>query len=335
LSWFGQYKRDLPWRETRNPYLIWLSEIILQQTRVDQGMPYYIRFAEKYPTITDFANAPDDEILKVWQGLGYYSRARNMLVAARQVRDQYRGVFPLEYTQIRQLKGVGDYTAAAIASIAYDLPYSVVDGNVLRVLSRYFAETTPINSSQGKKLYAQLAQDLLDSASPASFNQAMMELGATVCKPKSPLCSQCPVADECLGRENKMQDKLPIKLGKTKIRLRHFHYLVLTDNEQTLLRKREAGDIWQGLYEFPLIEGECSESEILKYLQSLGLNQIQFKRISNVFTHILSHQKLLAKFYEISVEGLDYLTGFEQVEWSKFSGFPISRLTERWLETKY
>ena len=330
LKWYSSHKRSIPWRETQNPYFIWLSEVIMQQTRVEQGTPYYLRYIEKYPTLLELANAPDDEMMKLWQGLGYYSRARNMLAAARQIRDEFGGVFPMEYKHIRALKGVGEYTAAAIASIAFNQNYAAIDGNVLRVLSRFYGEFSPIDSSIGKKRYAQLADELLNKEFPGEFNQAMMELGATVCKPRQPLCNACPISAECVALSKNLQAQLPIKAGKTKVTKRLFHYLVLSSQGKTLLKKRSSGDIWQGLYEFPLIEGDLNEMQEMEQAALWCKEPFVLKTISNEIKHLLSHRELRAKFYSIETDELIPQTEFTLVNWSDFENYPVSRLIERW-----
>ena len=256
LPWYRVHHRSLPWRDTTDPYRIWLSEVILQQTRVDQGLAYWERFVERYPTVADLAAANEDEVLRLWQGLGYYSRARNLLTAARQVMEEHGGEFPLTYAQLKGLKGVGEYTAAAIGSIAFGLPEPVVDGNVYRVLARIFGIDTPIDSTKGRKEFRTLAAKLLDTRHPGDHNQAVMELGATVCTPKNPQCERCPLVVRCIARSTGRIAELPVKAGKTKVRTRHFNYLHIEAHNGIYLRKRDGKDIWQGLWELPLIETE-------------------------------------------------------------------------------
>ncbi len=250
----------MPWKGERDPYKIWLSEIILQQTRVEQGLPYYERFIATYPTVTELANAPSDAVMRLWQGLGYYSRARNLHTTAQYIRDNHDGTFPTAYTDIRALKGVGDYTAAAIASFAYDLPYSVVDGNVYRVLARIFGIFTPIDSTNGKKEFAALAQKLLAIKTPAAYNQAIIDFGATHCTPNNPQCTTCPFADDCqalLVSQTTSQDLirlLPVKAKKNALKHRYFHYFHFGKNNEIWLQKRMGKDIWQDLWQLPLIE---------------------------------------------------------------------------------
>ena len=247
LQWFGENGRTLPWRETRDPYAIWLSEIILQQTQIKQGLPYWERFMQRWPTVEALANATEDEVLREWQGLGYYSRARNLHTAAKQVLA--RGGFPTTLEGIKALKGVGDYTAAAIGSIAFDLPVAVVDGNVYRVLARHYGITTPINTTEGKKEFAQLAQSLLPPQQASAFNQAMMDFGAIQCTPSSPLCLQCPLAESCMALREGCVSTLPVKEKKLKVSERHLTYIYIRCNGYTAIHRRPAGDIWQGLYE--------------------------------------------------------------------------------------
>jgi A/G-specific adenine glycosylase len=294
--WYLENRRDLPWRNTRDPYPIWLSEIILQQTRVNQGLPYYHRFLEAFPTVSDLANAPQDKIMRLWQGLGYYSRARNLQAAAKEIVLYHNGKFPADYTSIRALKGVGDYTAAAIASFAYNFPHPVVDGNVYRFLSRLTGNATPIDSSAGKKEFAELAHELLDPHEPGLHNQAMMEIGATVCLPVNPICDDCPFHAACDAYLNNRIQELPVKSKKTAVRKRYFHYFVFVNGDQTYISQRSAGDIWTGLYEFPLVETPGPEKEPVNTL----LNQFKGSiKISKEYRHLLSHQKLHAHFYHI------------------------------------
>ncbi len=264
IEWYQQNRRDLPWRNTHNPYLIWLSEVILQQTRVEQGLPYFERFAFNYPTVKDLAKAQDDDVMKLWQGLGYYNRAKNMLKTARIVANDCGGEFPNTYDQLIELKGIGPYTAAAIASFAFDEPQAVVDGNVYRVLARVFNEETPINSPKGKKLFAELAQEVLHKKFPALHNQAMMELGATVCKPQSPNCGVCPLRLQCEAYTLKTINLVPVKIPKQKPRERFLHFFFIEQNNHTYIRQRSNERIWHNLFEPPNIEtGEQFDADSL------------------------------------------------------------------------
>lgn len=299
--WYREHFRALPWRITRDPYRIWLSEVILQQTRVDQGTAYWHRFVERYPTVQDLAQASEDEVLRLWQGLGYYSRARNLRTAARQVVVDHGGEFPPNYEALRSLKGIGDYTAAAIGSIAFGLPEPVVDGNVYRVLARVFGISTPIDSTMGKKDFRELAVRLLDKAEPGDHNQAVMELGAIVCTPKNPKCEECPLADRCIARRTDRIAELPVKAGKTKVRERHFNYLHIATKSGTYLYKRTGKDIWQGLYEFPQIETTSTPStpRFAKLVEErFGPGWTIITKAGPV-KHVLSHQVIHALFWEV------------------------------------
>ena len=246
--WYAQHKRSLPWRETKAPYVVWISEIILQQTRVNQGNDYFLRFIERFPDIKSLAEASEDDVLKIWQGLGYYSRARNLYTAAKQVMEKFDGVFPSSYSDILSLKGVGEYTAAAVASIVYNLPYPVVDGNVFRVLSRLFTIETPIDSTIGKKYFNEIAQSILDEQHPGDHNQAIMEFGALVCTPKQPKCTECPLQSVCLAFEKKNVLNYPVKKGKTIQKERFFNYFHIEQNGYTYIKKRGDSDVWQNIY---------------------------------------------------------------------------------------
>lgn len=303
-SWYDQNKRDLPWRNTKDAYLIWLSEIILQQTRVDQGMAYYHKFADAFPTVKHLAKADNDKVMKLWQGLGYYSRARNLHATAKIIAAQYKGQFPDQYEDILALKGVGEYTAAAIASIAYNKVHAVVDGNVYRVLSRVFGIGTPIDSSRGKKEFYKLANTLIDKKDPARFNQAVMELGALQCKPANPDCSVCPMNFMCFAFAKNKVEFLPVKEKKTKVRNRYFNYIILNHKGTIAINKRSAKDIWINLYDFPLIETD-KEMKEEKFLASgdwkklMGKTRYSVRSVSPYYKHILSHQKIMARFIEI------------------------------------
>lgn len=307
IAWYLQNKRDLPWRKTTNPYQIWLSEIMLQQTRVLQGLPYYLKFVEAYPKVEDLAKAPEDAILKLWQGLGYYSRARNLHATAKIVSEEMNGTFPNNYEDLLKLKGVGDYTASAIASICFNQPEAVVDGNVYRVLSRYFGIHTPINTSLGQKEFKKLAQQLIDRKQPGTFNQAIMEFGARFCVPQNPDCGNCIFNDSCVAFQQKKVAELPVKIKAKPVKKRFFNYLViLSENEQTILKQRTGKGIWQKLYEFPLIETseEISISELQKNLQfqtfskKLNIETISLYNEKPV-VHKLSHQHLNTRFWII------------------------------------
>ena len=287
LQWFKNNGRSLPWRETKDAYAIWLSEVILQQTRIVQGMSYWERFMAQWPTVNDLAAATENEVLKAWQGLGYYSRARNLHTAAQQVMEL--GGFPQTFKELKTLKGVGDYTAAASASIAFGEPVAVVDGNVYRVLSRYYGIDTPIDSTEGKKEFQALAQSLLPINEPADYNEAIMDFGATQCTPNSPHCSACPLCETCVSFREQRINELPVKSKKVKQRERHFTYIYIEYEGKIAIHQRGAGDIWQGLWEFPQ-EEHLTSSEDSAWKTEAQLLQKGVK-------HILTHQILLADIY--------------------------------------
>lgn len=308
INWYSVNKRDLPWRNTTNPYYIWLSEIILQQTQVQQGLPYYEKFVVEFPSVFDLANSTEKKVLKLWQGLGYYSRARNLHASAKYIANELQGEFPNKYKEILKLKGVGDYTASAIASISFGEVTAVLDGNVYRVLSRYFGIDTPINTTKGNKEFKTLVQSLIDSKRPAEFNQAIMEFGARQCKPKSPNCDSCIYNSSCYALQHHKVDVLPVKLKKLKIKKRYFNYcVIISSNQHTLLEERKSG-IWQNLYQFPLLESKAAlnidafelalkESTLVKentYTVSLYN--------SEDIVHKLSHQHLYTKFWIIQLD---------------------------------
>lgn len=293
LKWYERNGRELPWRGTHDPYRIWVSEVILQQTRVSQGYDYFLRFMQRFPTVEDLAQATEDEVLGQWQGLGYYSRARNLHAAARQVVAM--GGFPMDYEGIRSLKGVGDYTAAAIASLAFGLPYAVVDGNVYRVLSRHFGIDTPIDSTAGKKLFAALAREMMVEKRAADYNQAIMDFGALQCVPKSPDCLSCPLADSCQALAEGRVEQLPVKEHVIRVRDRYFTYLYIKCARETLLQRRGEGDIWQGLYQVPMRETPrpMSQAEVHDWVGEYGrLTLLCTDRL-----HQLTHQRLHADLY--------------------------------------
>jgi A/G-specific adenine glycosylase len=328
VQWYTLNKRDLPWRHTTDAYVIWLSEIILQQTRVEQGTPYFNRFLEQYPNVKSFAAAGEDEILKLWQGLGYYSRGRNMLKTARQVNEEFNGEFPQRYDQLIKLKGIGEYTAAAISSFSSNEAKAVVDGNVYRVLARYFGIDEPINSTQGKKTFKKLADDVLNQQQPGLHNQAMMEFGALLCKPKNPGCGICPVRMGCYAFINNAATHLPVKLNKLKIRERYFNYFLIIKNDKILLNKRGENDIWANMYDLPMIETEKLLQPETIILQPEALNNwgkhIVIEDISPVYKHILTHQRLYIRFIKIKTESVDLKPEwfFSDIEDLKKFAFP-------------
>jgi len=303
LLWYANNKRDLPWRSTYNPYNIWLSEIMLQQTRVAQGIPYYLKFIEHFPLVQDLANANEEKVLKLWQGLGYYSRARNLHATAKNIVENYKGEFPDTYKELLKLKGVGDYTASAIASISFNRPEPVVDGNVYRVLSRYYGIKTPINSTEGVKYFKKIAREVMNIVEIRDYNQGIMEFGAIQCIPQNPNCNNCPLNTSCLAlKENTVAD-LPVKIKKTKIKHRYFNYLIIVGiDEKTLIQQRTGKGIWQNLFEFPLLETD-NEINLKEVEESLG-QVISLDTISDVYQynqnkiiHKLSHQHLHTKFW--------------------------------------
>jgi len=309
LNWYRDNHRDLPWRNTKNPYLIWLSEVILQQTRVQQGLPYYEAFAETYPTVKKLAQAPEAEVLKLWQGLGYYSRARNLLQTAQIIDRELDGIFPNTFQKLIQLKGIGPYTAAAIASFAFDESVAVVDGNVFRVLARIYGIEIDITSSLGKKTFTELAQTLLNKHPPSEFNQAMMEFGAMHCTPQNPLCHSCPFQDICLAFSQKKTALLPIKKKKKTSQKRYLHYGIIWDHHQKItVNQRSKTGIWRGLYEFPLIEMELNEMPNKSNWQSLFSTDIQcsseFPIGGRTWSHKLTHQDLEIRFWELQLNGI-------------------------------
>ena len=332
IDWYRRTKRNLPLRETNNPYFIWLSEIILQQTRVNQGMNYYFKFIQNYPTITDLANAEEQQVLNDWQGLGYYSRARNLHTTAKIIKEQYKGIFPTTHDEILKLKGVGNYTAAAIASFAYNLPYAVVDGNVFRVLSRIFDIDTPIDSNEGQKAFSYIANELLDKNNPSEHNQAIMEFGAIHCTPANPDCNSCIFNEKCLALRNNTVTQRPIKKGKIKIKSRYFHYLHFEDQQSILLQKRTKKDIWQHLFEFPLIEKseELDEEIMLQEIKHItGLEPISNIKLPK---HILSHQHIYATFWKFESLPLITIESAQVIAKSEFHSYPISRMIDKYLE---
>ena len=337
MAWYSVEKRDLPWRKGKNPYHIWLSEIILQQTRVAQGLPYFNRFVTNYPKVEDLAKASEQMVLKDWQGLGYYSRARNLQKAALQVVDEFGGEFPTTYKELLGLKGVGPYTAAAIASIAFKQPVSVVDGNVYRVLSRVFGIKEPTDQPKGQKRFKELAEHLLDRVDPGEYNQALMEFGALQCVPVSPSCEQCIFVGDCFAFKKKEVELLPIKVSKVKVKARFFNYIFFKHLEGVYMRRREAGDIWQGLYDFPLFESNrlLEREEIVELIrQKFELQSAQFNVQSNSepFLHILTHQRINAKFWLVQIFHNLQHKDINFVPVSTMESIPLPRLIETFLK---
>ena len=309
LDWHAQENfRTLPWKEERDPYKIWLSEIILQQTRAEQGLPYYLRFIDQYPTVIELAKANDDHIFKLWEGLGYYNRCRNLLFTARVIKDQYQGVFPQNYNDILNLKGIGSYTAAAIASFAYNLPYAVVDGNVYRVLARYAGIELPIDSNEGKKAIASLAQELIDTDKAAAYNQAIMDFGASICKPKNPLCGTCPFQRNCKAYTENTVSLLPVKTKKITVRKRYFNYIIVETPSHYSIEKRTDSDIWRDLHQVLLIETDKKVS--LQQLKKQLVKKEYFKNKPELVLlqskeQKLSHQLIISTIYNIKINNIN------------------------------
>jgi A/G-specific adenine glycosylase len=311
-NWYGQNSRKLPWRTTNDPYCIWVSEIILQQTRINQGLPYYFKFLDKFPDIISLANSSEDELLKVWEGLGYYSRARNMHFTAKMITSRYHGVFPASYDDLRHLKGIGDYTAAAVASFAFNLKYPTVDGNVIRFISRYFGITEPAGTSAGRKYINQKALALIDPVESGKHNQAMMEFGALQCIPSNPDCRNCPFLNTCFAFQNHMVDVLPAKSKSVIRKIRYFYFFFIENVNEIIMEKRTGNDIWKNLYQFPLYESavELLPEEIpsIALLQEPGKHQpFAVTDISRVFRHELTHQRIVARFVHLRLSKLNNL----------------------------
>ena len=335
LEWYGKNKRSLPWRNSKDPYKIWLSEIILQQTKVAQGLPFYNKFILAFPTINDLANATENEVLNLWQGLGYYSRARNMHFTAKEITEKYNGTFPNDYKKILKLKGIGTYTAAAISSFAFNLLFAVVDGNVVRLLSRYFGIPTAFDSAKGKKEFQLLAQKLLIKQDVAEYNQAIMEFGALQCVPKSPNCNVCPLQNSCFAFSNNLISYFPKKKKKIQIRKRYFEFLIISEKEKILIQKRKNG-IWKGLYQFPLIENteEKSEKEICDskdwedLFKGVTANII---KISPRIKYKLTHQTIFAQFWHIDSK-IPANKNTISIQKKDFKSYPIPKLLEKYLK---
>ncbi|NBA85898.1 A/G-specific adenine glycosylase [Emticicia sp. CRIBPO] len=335
-DWYLKNKRDLPWRKTKDPYLIWMSEIILQQTRVSQGLPYYEKFVSAFPTVADLAQADESQVLRLWQGLGYYSRARNMHAAAKMVMKEFGGKFPDHYEDLKKLKGVGSYTAAAIASIAFGEAVPVVDGNVYRVLSRLFEIDLPITSSGAYKYFYNIADQLITGQNPADFNQAFMELGAMVCHPKNPDCEACPVHVECGAFLHKTQSEYPKKDKKVKTKERFLNYLVFKNRDHIWVNQRPSKDIWANMFDFYLVEKEDNSFDLeheLGLIFPSGLPKFVAINKSEKFFHVLTHRKITAYFWEIELENMVILdkTG-EFIELSAFENLPKPQLIVNYLK---
>ncbi|PID68717.1 MAG: A/G-specific adenine glycosylase [Flavobacteriia bacterium] len=332
IRWYDQHKRTLPWRDVGDPYLVWLSEIMLQQTQVSQGLPYYEKFVRAFPDVFSLAGADEQEVLKLWQGLGYYSRARNLHHTARVVAHEMNGRFPASYKELIRLKGIGDYTASAIASICFDEAVPTVDGNVYRVLSRVFGIKTPINEHKAKTEFKTLAQSLMSAHSPGTFNQAMMEFGALQCTPKNPDCEGCPMIQMCFAFEHGVIDQLPVKLKKLTVKKRFFDYLIFKlPNHKTLLYKREHKDIWRHLYQFPLIESQTFPDVETIHQKAQAIAQVsQLKLLTpQPVKHKLTHQDISIRFWEVvSDEVIE-----DSIDWSSVGEYPLPIAIHKFLTT--
>lgn len=339
LTWNRSHNhRSMPWKGEKNPYKIWLSEIILQQTRVEQGWPYYERFIENYPVVEQLAAAPEEEVFRLWQGLGYYARCKNMLAAAREITRTHKGKFPQTYEGISSLKGVGAYTAAAIASFAFNLPHAVLDGNVYRILARYFGIDTPTDTTAGKKLFMELAAEVLAKDQPATYNQAIMDFGASVCKPQQPLCRSCPLAPHCEAFQKGLVDLVPVKSKKLVIKKRYFHYLLLEHKGQTFIRKRTEKDIWQNLHEFVLLETSApsNDKELLAssaFKSLLGKHSYKIVDSTAEIKQQLTHQTIHARFIRLSVPAsFSAPEGFQRVDKQLLNQYAFPKIIVDYLQ---
>ncbi len=333
LSWYSKEGRTLPWREEITPYKVWLSEIIMQQTRVAQGLPYFNKFIEKLPTVAEFAAADQDYILNLWQGLGYYSRARNMHAAANQVMDDFDGKFPATFEELKQLKGVGDYTAAAIASIAFGQSKAVVDGNVYRVLARLFDVEIPIDTGKGKRYFQQLADELIVATSPGDYNQAIMDFGAMVCTPKSPNCEICPLSKSCEGLAKGTITQRPIKSKKIKVTDRFFEYFEICTQDQLVIEQRSGNDIWKGLFQLPLVEVKSAQNKGIENVKSLlKATNLNVEKIAEK-KHILSHQRLHTTFYRVKLDKVTPLSSnYQWIRRKDITKFAFPKLISNYLK---
>lgn len=324
LNWYKHNKRDLPWRNTGNPYKIWLSEIILQQTQVVQGLKYYQKFIENFPTIELLSAADEQEVLNLWQGLGYYSRARNLHFTAKYVTNELNGEMPNSYAELIKLKGVGHYTAAAIASFCFNEPVAVLDGNVFRVLARFYGLDLPINSTEGIKKFKILSQKALDKKNPAEYNQAIMEFGALQCRPKNPNCGECPLSNHCYANLNQKQTTLPVKLKKTKVKNIEIDFYIIRFEDKILLSKRTGNSIWKNLWEFPSVHSNKTPE--------LDIKCIKILKSSQNIKHVLSHRHIQARFHLCNAKHKPTLKNSEWISVSEIQDYPIHRLMDKFLE---
>lgn len=324
LDWYKSFKRDLPWRNSKDPYLIWICEVILQQTKILQGLSYYENFIKKFPTLELLASAKEEEVLKAWEGLGYYSRARNLHFSAKEIWEKRKGVFPNSSKELLKLKGIGPYSSAAIASICFNEVIPAIDGNVYRVLSRYFGIYLPINTPEAQKKFSSLALNLIDLDVPGDFNQALMELGALICLPKKAKCYLCPISQDCFALKNKAIENLPLKVKKKELKKRFFYYLFLKSNKRIALRKRNTQDVWKGLYEFPLIEStnklsqkELKKSFLEKFSLSANLIEKSIYKLSHQEIYIEFWESLHINSYDIKEEGFNWIVEIKNYPFAK------------------
>ncbi len=339
LIWYKKNKRNLPWRNTKNPYHIWISEVILQQTRITQGLGYYLDFINTFPDIQSLALAEEEHVLKTWQGLGYYSRARNLHFAAKQIVNEHNGIFPKEYTKILKLKGIGEYSAGAIASISFNLPFSAIDGNVLRVISRLYGIEDPINSNEGKIKIKSIVNELIDKSNPGDFNQSFIELGALICKPQNPDCDICPIKEFCFAFLNQKQKDFPQKNKLKKPKNRYFYYIVINlNNTNTFISKREKNDIWKNLYDFPQIETkeEIKDDNILieKIKNIIITDTFIINKIHLPVKHQLTHQTLYSTFIEVSIDENIIINNTIKIQLSQINKYPFPKLIENFIFNK-
>ena len=333
----SQNKREMPWKGEKDPYRIWLSEVILQQTRVEQGWEYYKKFIQAFPTIHDLAKAPEQKVFKLWEGLGYYTRCKNLIATAKTISDKYEGRFPDSYKEIVSLKGVGPYTAAAISSFAFNLPYAVVDGNVQRVISRYFGINTPIDTVAGKKLYYELADSLLDKEFPGLYNQAIMDFGATVCKPKNPLCKQCTQRKDCQSYQHNWVEQLPVKEKVIARKVRWFTYFIVRFKNQVYVRKRNNSDIWANLYEFILMESlsekeQSSVTSAQMIKKAIGMANLKIHSISPLFKQQLTHQTIYGQFITVIIPAPIKNEQYDLIPEKELNNYPFPKLINSFLE---
>ncbi|MCW3128401.1 MAG: mutY [Bacteroidetes bacterium] len=335
LDWNRQSNdRQMPWKGEKDPYLVWLSEIILQQTRVEQGLPYFLRFKEKYPTVKHLAKAPEDDVMRLWQGLGYYSRARNLHHTAKHIASELKGIFPATYHDIVKLKGIGPYTAAAIASFIFGEKQAVVDGNVIRVLARIYGIDLPFDTTEGKKAFSELAQKLISDTHPGEYNQAIMDFGATVCVPANPKCDICPFADKCVAYQENRQEELPVRAKRITKKERFFYYVVLKDNKEIIITKRSANDIWKGLYELPMLESpKAIRKNIGEAVSTFLGKKVKIESYSKPYTQQLTHQTIQSVFIFIDGEDLQnvHIEGAQKVPLKKLPTFAFPKVVHLFL----